>query len=88
MSDIDSLAWRKNFILTLLERDLPQLGIKIPAASLYRFWNLLAHYHGQVWNAAEAARAGGQRVYRATISRPAGRRLHGAPTGTLVRESG
>jgi len=56
MSDMDSLAWRKNFIQTFLERDLPQLGVKIPAASLYRFWNLLAHYHGQVWNAAEAAR--------------------------------
>ena len=56
MSDVDSLAWRKNFIQTFLERDLPQLGVKIPAASLYRFWNLLVHYHGQVWNAAEAAR--------------------------------
>lgn len=56
-SDMDSLAWRKNFIQTFLERDLPQLGIRIPAANLYRFWNLLAHYHGQVWNAAEAARA-------------------------------
>lgn len=56
-SDEDSLAWRKNFIQTFLERDLPQLGSAIPAASLYRFWSLLAHYHGQVWNAAEAARA-------------------------------
>jgi predicted AAA+ superfamily ATPase len=56
MSDMDSLAWRKNFIQTFLERDLPQLGIRIPAANLHRFWNLLAHYHGQVWNAAEAAR--------------------------------
>ena len=56
-SDEDSLAWRKNFIQTFLERDLPQLGSAIPAASFYRFWSLLAHYHGQVWNAAEAARA-------------------------------
>jgi len=56
-SDEDSLAWRKNFIQTFLERDLPQLGSAIPAASYYRFWSLLAHYHGQVWNAAEAARA-------------------------------
>lgn len=55
-SDEDSLAWRKNFIQTFLERDLPQLGGAIPAASFYRFWSLLAHYHGQVWNAAEAAR--------------------------------
>lgn len=56
-SDADSLAWRRNFIQTFLERDLPQLGIAIPAANLFRFWNLLAHYHGQIWNAAEAARA-------------------------------
>lgn len=56
-SDEDSLAWRRNFIQTFLERDLPQLGSAIPAASFFRFWNLLAHYHGQVWNAAEAARA-------------------------------
>jgi len=53
----DSLAWRKNFIQTFLERDLPQMGITISASSLYRFWRMLAHYHGQVWNAAEPARA-------------------------------
>lgn len=56
-NDTDSLAWRKHFIATLLERDLPQLGIGTPAATLYRFWSMLAHYHGQVWNAAEPARS-------------------------------
>ncbi len=56
-SDADSLAWRRNFIQTFLERDLPQLGVSIPATSMFRFWNMLAHYHGQVWNAAEIARA-------------------------------
>ncbi len=56
-SEEDSLVWRKNFIQTFLERDLPQLGVSIPASGMFRFWNLLAHYHGQVWNAAEAARA-------------------------------
>ena len=55
-SEKDSLAWRKNFIQAFLERDLPQLGISIPSANLFRFWSMLAHYHGQVWNAAEAAR--------------------------------
>ena len=55
-SDADSLAWRRNFIQTFLERDLPQLGVSISAASMFRFWNMLAHYHGQVWNAAETAR--------------------------------
>ncbi len=53
----DCLAWRKNFIQTLLERDLPQWGVRVPAAALRRFWTILAHYHGQTWNAAEAARA-------------------------------
>ncbi len=55
-SDEDSQAWRKDFVRAFLERDLPQLGRAIPAASFFRFWSLLAHYHGQVWNAAAAAR--------------------------------
>ncbi len=53
----DSLAWRKQFIQTLLERDLPQWGVRVPAVALSRFWTMVAHYHGQVWNAAEPARA-------------------------------
>jgi len=57
MQDADSLAWRKNFIRTLLERDLPQWGVRVPAVALHRFWTMLAHYHGQMWNAAEPARA-------------------------------
>lgn len=56
-SEADSLAWRRNFIQTFVERDLPQLGVNIPSAALFRFWNMLAHYHGQIWNAAETARA-------------------------------
>lgn len=56
-SDADSLAWRRNFVQTFLERDLPQLGFSIPAAAMFRFWNMLAHHHGQVWNAAEIARS-------------------------------
>jgi uncharacterized protein len=56
-SEPDSLAWRKNFVQTFLERDLPQWGIGVPAASLLRFWTMLAHYHGQLWNAAEPARS-------------------------------
>jgi hypothetical protein len=57
LSEADSLAWRKNFVQTFLERDLPQLGVRIPATTLLRFWTMLAHYHGQIWNAAEFARA-------------------------------
>lgn len=56
-SDTESLAWRKNFIKTFLERDIPQLGLVTPAQTLFRFWSMLAHYHGQVWNAAEPARS-------------------------------
>ncbi|MGH7469671.1 MAG: ATP-binding protein [Longimicrobiales bacterium] len=56
-SEGDSVRWREQFVHTLLERDLPQLGIRIPAAALLRFWRMLAHYHGNIWNAAEPARS-------------------------------
>ena len=55
-SEEASLDWRRDFVRTFLERDIPQFGFNIPSTSLFRFWSLLAHYHGQVWNAAEAAR--------------------------------
>ena len=58
-SEADSLAWREGFIRTFLERDLPQLGISIPATAMRRFWTMLAHYHGQIWNASELSRAMG-----------------------------
>jgi predicted AAA+ superfamily ATPase len=58
-SDEDSLAWREGFMRTFLERDIPQLGITIPATAMRRFWTMLAHYHGQTWNAAQLARAMG-----------------------------
>ena len=56
-AEADSFAWRRQFLQTFLERDLPQLGVTIAAVALHRFWNMLAHYHGQIWNAAELARA-------------------------------
>src|SRR3989344_3564856 len=56
-SEPNSLAWRKSFVQTFLERDIPQMGVRIPATTLLRFWTMLAHYHGQVWNAAEPARS-------------------------------
>jgi len=52
-----SVAWRNDFTRTFLERDIPQLGITIPAETLRRFWTMVAHYHGQVWNAAQFARS-------------------------------
>ena len=57
--DEASANWRESFIRTFLERDIPQLGITIPSESLRRFWIMIAHYHGQVWNGAEFARAMG-----------------------------
>jgi predicted AAA+ superfamily ATPase len=55
----ESDLWRRDFIKTFLERDLPQLGIQTPSAILRRFWTMLAHYHGQIWNASEFARSFG-----------------------------
>lgn len=54
-----SAEWRRAFIQTFLERDLPELGIQIPGTTLHRFWRMLAHYHAQTWNGAELARAFG-----------------------------
>ena len=58
-SEDDSLTWREGFIRTFLERDIPQLGITIPAVAMRRFWTMLAHYHGQNWNASELSRSMG-----------------------------
>lgn len=54
-SEQDSFAWREAFIQTYLERDIPQLGIRIPSLQLRRFWTMTAHYHGQIWNASRIA---------------------------------
>ena len=50
-----SFRWRMDFVQTFLERDIPQLGIHIPAQALRRFWVMVAHYHGQIWNASTFA---------------------------------
>ncbi len=52
-----SLRWRESFIDSFLERDIPKLGIRTPAETLRRFWNMLCHFHGQIWNASELARS-------------------------------
>lgn len=56
-SDDESLEWRLEFVRTYLERDVPALGINLQAESLRRFWRMLAHRHGQLWNASEMARS-------------------------------
>ncbi len=58
-SDAQSMDWRQNFIRTILERDIPALGIRVPAATLRRFLGMVAHFHGQIWNASEFARSMG-----------------------------
>ena len=76
----DSLAWRLQFLQTFLERDMPQLGVSIPAAALRRFWSMVAHYHGQTWNGAEFARA-------LAVSEPTVRRYLDLLTGVyMVRQ--
>lgn len=58
-SGTSSFRWRDDFVHTFLARDLAALGISIPGATMERFWTMLAHYHGQVWNGSELARAFG-----------------------------
>jgi len=55
----ESGEWRRGFIKTFLERDLPQLGVTIRSTTLNRFWRMLAHYHGQIWNSSDFARSFG-----------------------------
>jgi len=76
-SEADSLAWRKNFIQTFLEQDLRQWGINAPSLTLLRFWTMLAHYNGQIWNVAEPARSLG-------ISEPTVRRYLDILTGLFM----
>ena len=54
-SEADSRSWRRQFIQAFLERELPQMGVTIPAQTLLRFWTMVAHHHGGVWNAAPPA---------------------------------
>lgn len=66
-SDALSADWRDQFVRTFLERDLAQLGIQIPGTTLGRFWTMIAHHHGQIWNSSELARAFG--VSDTTVAR-------------------
>jgi len=56
-TDGDSREWREEFIRTFLERDLPQLGVRVAAGTLHRFWQMTAHYHGELWNASKISQA-------------------------------
>lgn len=76
-TDVDSFIWRKNFIQLFLERDLRQHGINLPTIMLHRFWTMLAHSHGQIWNSADPARALG-------VSEPTVRRYLDILTGLYM----
>jgi uncharacterized protein len=56
-ADGSSVRWRDDYIATFLERDLANLGVRVPATTMRRFWTMVAHYHGQTWNGAELARS-------------------------------
>ena len=49
----DSQVWRENFIRTFVERDVPQMGFQFPSTSVRRFWQMIAHVHGQIWNGSQ-----------------------------------
>jgi predicted AAA+ superfamily ATPase len=55
----ESLVWRRQYISTFLERDIPQLGITVPARTMRRFWTMLSHYQGQILNYSELSRSFG-----------------------------
>jgi predicted AAA+ superfamily ATPase len=75
--DSQSFSWRENFIQTFLERDISNYGFNIPPVTLRRFWLMLAHYHGQIWNGAEFARSMG-------VSEPTVKRYLDILTGTFM----
>lgn len=68
MDDAGSFIWREDFIGTFVQRDLPQLGVGVPGATMHRFWRMLAHVHGQVFNASQLGAALGG-VAHTTIAR-------------------
>jgi len=72
-----SVDWREDYVRTFLERDLANLGVRIPATTMRRFWTMVAHYHGQTWNGAEIARS-------LAVSEPTVRRYLDALTDALV----
>jgi len=56
-NDMDSFAWRLQAIQRYVDADLPQFGVQVTGPAMLRFWRMLAHCHGQVWNAADPARS-------------------------------
>jgi len=79
-SEEESVAWRRDLVRTFVERDLPQLGLRLPPVGLHRFWTMLAHLHGQILNTAALGRSMG-------VTAPVVRRYLDLMTGAfLVRQ--
>jgi uncharacterized protein len=79
-SDRAAFRWLRDYLSLVIERDLPQLGLNVPAPVMQRFWRMLAHYHAQTWNAADPARSLG-------VSEPTVRKYLDFLTGLqLVRQ--
>lgn len=76
-SEDDSFAWRQSAIAEHVRNDLPQFGIDLAAPAMLRFWSMLAHYHGQIWSAADPARSMG-------VSEPTIRRYLDILTQTMM----
>ena len=76
-SALTARQWHEDFFRTFLERDIPQLGIRVPATTLRRFWTMVAHYHGQILKVSELARSLGS-------SEPTARRYLDILCGTYV----
>jgi len=72
-----SFLWRRSFIRAFLEQDLPGMGVRLAFPAMFRFWSMLAHYHGQIWKAADPARAMG-------VSEPTVRRYLDILTGSFM----
>lgn len=77
IDDTVSYDWRKSYIATFLERDVPSFGIQIPPLSLRRFWQMLSGYHGAIFNASEIGNSLG-------ISHPTVKRYLDVLTGTFM----
>jgi hypothetical protein len=76
-SEADSVSWRRQFLQTAIQQDLPQLGVRIPAAALIGFWAMVAHAHGSIWSAADPARS-------LAVSEPTVRRYLDVLTGLFM----
>ena len=79
------MRWMQSFTRTFLERDVPGLRSRVSPEAIGRFWRMLAHYHGQTWNAGRIGPLDGRKRHSdQPLSRPARGHLHGSRAATVV----